>query len=354
MEREEPKVVRDFAIGIGFGCAVFDDGHARCWGDGAPRLDRLREVSLVAAGGGISESGAGFEVCVGMRSGEVLCQSTDKPLHRVGDRLFPVRLAMGEPSLVPRTIGVYLPAGKCLLGRAGELLCWGDGVSAQYAVDEPTPRAIQSTAAPTPVADAPPLEDVAVGNSAVCGVTKERSLVCWGGEDATGQGPCRGWQYESVCRVAPDVRNVQHVIDVALGRHGCAIDGDHQVWCWGLNYDGRTGQPPVLPLTDEAPAYEPVRVDLPAADRIAVGGNTSCAVASGEVWCWGNQFRYGEKSHVPLRVDGLTDAERVQVSGTHACALTSTGELRCWGSNVRGELGDRSRAESRVPVRVRF
>lgn len=97
------------------------------------------------------------------------------------------------------------------------------------------------------------------------------------------------------------------------------------------------------------------------ATAIAAGGDTSCAVVErGEVACWGSN-QYGilgaglnpqsvTRSHTPVLVvdahgNRLRNMRQVAVShgnssqGVHACAVSASGRVWCWGGNRFGELG---------------
>jgi alpha-tubulin suppressor-like RCC1 family protein len=110
------------------------------------------------------------------------------------------------------------------------------------------------------------------------------------------------------------------VLAVSVGRRfGCAALADQTVWCWGRNDESQLG----YESTDLCP------------ERLANG-----------------QTR-GVACHMyPLQVAGLAGATGVSAGGAHACAVLATGELRCWGGNTRGQLGNGSSLPSRAPVAV--
>ena len=57
-------------------------------------------------------------------------------------------------------------------------------------------------------------------------------------------------------------------------------------------------------------------------------------------------------SEVPVDVSGLTDAVAVSVGYVHACALSRTGSVRCWGANVGLGSGSSTDRDSPRPVTV--
>jgi hypothetical protein len=57
----------------------------------------------------------------------------------------------------------------------------------------------------------------------------------------------------------------------------------------------------------------------------------------------------------PVAVTGLSsDVLMVSVGAKHACALLTSGQVRCWGNNEHGQLGNASRVNSNVPVTVEW
>jgi len=93
----------------------------------------------------------------------------------------------------------------------------------------------------------------------------------------------------------------------------------------------------------------------------------SCAVSSGQVYCWGGNTNkrtiYGglvpvlrtmqlgssdvDQSSTPLLVDNLNNVVDVSAGLGHSCALTLNGEVYCWGDSAAEQSGA-SASPSRV------
>jgi alpha-tubulin suppressor-like RCC1 family protein len=83
---------------------------------------------------------------------------------------------------------------------------------------------------------------------------------------------------------------------------------------------------------------------------VSAGGEFTCAVeSSGAVVCWGasdvgelgHGSGFGPRDGDLVEVAGLPvdPAMSVTAGDAHACAVTDTGELYCWGWNLLGQLG---------------
>ncbi len=149
------------------------------------------------------------------------------------------------------------------------------------------------------------------------------------------------------------------MVQVSVGQHHvCALNDSGAVECWGSNYVGQLGDGST---TDSATPVM-VRGLASGVAAISVKADTSCALmTSGEVKCWGsNSFNIlglglaVSYSTVPVSIDGFGEPiAAISVGQTHACALTLDHGLVCAGETTRmGELGNGARSESEPPVDV--
>jgi alpha-tubulin suppressor-like RCC1 family protein len=114
----------------------------------------------------------------------------------------------------------------------------------------------------------------------------------------------------------------------------CALRGDGTVWCWGNNGSGQQGD-----LNQYVTAVQ-VK-NLSGAMLIGVGQDQACARAADGVYCWGNNFAgevgigtLGQAVTTPTKITttpGLDDVVQMAGGQGTTCALTSAGEVFCWG-----------------------
>ncbi|MDQ1246302.1 MAG: hypothetical protein QG597_670 [Actinomycetota bacterium] len=94
-------------------------------------------------------------------------------------------------------------------------------------------------------------------------------------------------------------------------------------------------------------------------DRISTGFAHTCAiVAGGQVKCWGSNAagQLGDGSstdrNIPVTVVGIGGATAVAAGSFHTCALVTGGQVKCWGRNNTGQLGDGGSTDRANPVTV--
>ena len=142
----------------------------------------------------------------------------------------------------------------------------------------------------------------------------------------------------------------------AGSRHTCALTSAGAVKCWGNNEEGQLGDGSTVNR------QSPVVVSglTSGVQAVSAGGDFTCALTgNGAVHCWGanDQAQLGDgtttRRLTPVAVSGLSSgAQAVSTNGAHSCALTGSGNAKCWGRNWVGQLGDGVGLERWTPVSV--
>jgi serine/threonine-protein kinase len=122
--------------------------------------------------------------------------------------------------------------------------------------------------------------------------------------------------------------------------------------CWGLNLAGQAA-----PTVTSSPVVLPESVNVTGATALAGTSSHTCALASGQVWCWGvnDEGELGPSVAVgpnathlgPVRIDLPARSVAVGAGAKISCALLETGAVHCWGRNVGLALG---RGEAGPPI----
>ena len=146
------------------------------------------------------------------------------------------------------------------------------------------------------------------------------------------------------------------ISDISSDSHSCVI-ANGQLYCWGINGSGQLGDGTTVAKN------KPTLVAAfsgKIVTQVAVGTSNTCAVADGELWCWGDNT-YGQVGNSPAAIGGSyntpqkvtkpddlgTLAEfkvtsialsQSSTSTKSACAVAN-GVTYCWGANSVGQLG---------------
>ena len=142
-------------------------------------------------------------------------------------------------------------------------------------------------------------------------------------------------------------RSGDSLIVASRGRT-CAVRGDGDVTCWGL--DGARERLSVAGLANA--------VSITSGDHFEVDPHVCVLHADRTVSCWGpgrmGQLGGGEmhSSYLPVQVLGLSDAVALAAGAEHTCAVHATGGVSCWGTGVLGQLGHPDITPVSTPQRV--
>jgi alpha-tubulin suppressor-like RCC1 family protein len=266
---------------------------------------------------------------------------------QLGDGTTADRSSPVEVSGLPGGIRAIAAGGAhtCVLTAGGRVACWGANHIGQLGDRTTTNR---TTAVDVP--DVSSVIAIAAGSQHTCALISDGGVKCWGsnytgelGTTQLGGGPF-------------DVEGLPgRVVGIAAGDgHTCALTSVGGVKCWGMGGFGELGNGT---NGDSAAPVDVVGLES-GVTAIAAGGRNTCAIATGQVKCWGETW-YDEfvpatgGSNVPVDVAGMGGVIAVTVGSGHSCALLDGGPVRCWGGGRYGQLGHLLTTGSTDPVDAR-
>lgn len=298
--------VRYVAAGERHSCVLTLGGAVMCFGDNTlgqlgddSLVDRLVPTQVVGLESGVARIAAGGDhSCALMDSGAVKCWG-DNTWGSIGDgtidhRRVPTQVVGLDSGVVAIDAGLE---NSCAVTSKKEAWCWGHTVGADIPADE-WEEALK-VGNPLPV-KAPgldePVQDI-TADSQVCVLTTRGGVKCKGAF-----GPMVTFYWGGIW--LSDTMPAMAITGSEF--HGCGIDGDGGVRCWGWNENGELGDG----------TYTLSMRDVPVQD-----------LSSGVI--------------------------AVSTGGKHTCALLDSGKAMCWGDNKSSQLGDHTgRIRSSVPIEV--
>jgi alpha-tubulin suppressor-like RCC1 family protein len=239
------------------------------------------------------------------------------------------------------------PFHTCAIQRT-KVVCWGNNDHRQLGL-----RGAAKSAAPISVPGLRDVTQISAGYQHTCALHTSGEVACWGSGSTGSLG--NGKLDDSAVPVT--VMGLHDATSVSAGdSRSCAVRTVGRVVCWGLGVFGPAGGDG---REIRGASSRPVAITrLDDVTSVSVGDDSACALrAAGDVRCWGgnNQGQLGdgtlEDSGVPVRVKGIAHATQITVGGDFACALQGGREL-CWGGGYDGNLGDGNNRNSSRPVLV--
>ena len=353
--------VASIAAGARHSCSLDAAGVVKCWGwnlssqlgNGRSSNNRLQPVAVTALNSAAVNrvaAGDGYS-CAVTTGGATKCWGWNEN-GQLGDGSNENRLAAVD-AVGLSTGSTAITTGyshTCALGSGGAARCWGSNSNGQLGngnqVGQFAPTGVTGLSAG--------VQAIAAGAKHSCAVTAGGAAQCWG-QNALGQ-LGDGTELD---RLTPTtaVGLGSGVAAVAAGTwHSCALTSGGVVLCWGDNFYGQLGIGGAeQSLTPVAVFFTPTAVTA-----ISTGGQHTCVVTSGgAVKCWGEN-RSGQvgdgtssDSIFPSDVVGLSSGiARIAAGARHTCALTTGGNVKCWGANGAGQLGDGTTTQRLTPVDV--
>ena len=315
---------------------------------------------------------AGRTTCARRTSGEVVCWGLEEVLRSGATRQTKRFSPVARTELMGAMVVAPGDSHTCAV-ISGSVVCLGDNQNGEVGDGTFVRRA-------DPVAVAMPTDVSEIETGAMGSTTCARSggqVYCWGANDSRQLGDGAGTMHSSCVagtsrydcsNVAVAVAGVTDATDIGVGSsHACAVFASHHVVCWGANFDGQLG------TGDELDHADPTEVvGITDAVEVVAGATHTCVrKMDGTVACWGSNRR-GELgddmmeghtsctlggttqdcSRSPVTVSGLTGATQLTAGMKHNCALTSTGDVYCWGFNENKQIGNGVIADVFAPHHV--
>ncbi len=337
-----PGTITKLVVGAQNGCVLRLDGRVKCWGNG---------------------NFAGLGIAFPDNRG-------DAP-NEMG-ALLPFVDVGPNRSVVNLFSGSYADH-RCAILDDGALKCWGANVSGDLGLGDTATRgdgANEMGADLTAIALGTNVKaaQVATNNAHTCAILTDGRLKCWGNNgdgqlgvgDTAARGDAPGEMGDALPFVDIGAGRTAKAVMVANART-CIITDQDRVRCWGSGTNGQLGQGNTQgrgTLANQMGAALP-DIDLGAgrtAKAIAGGLEHTCAILDdGSVKCWGSNV-YGQLGlgDTANRGDGPNEmgddlpkvslgagrtAKAIASGASHVCVILDDDTLKCWGQNNVGQLG---------------
>jgi alpha-tubulin suppressor-like RCC1 family protein len=375
-------------------CVRTSNGQARCWGEGsqgqvgaggfgdASSAIPVRNVADTGNLTGVTQVTSGAtHSCALLTTGRAVCWGDDTfgalgagPGNDSSDTPVIVRNAANTAALS----GIaQISAGNnftCARLTSGQARCWGDdgegqlGDAGPFSFSEHLPRIVARNSGGDPLTG---ITQLSTGASHACARLSSAQARCWGlgtsgqiGDDSGSNRP-----FPVTVKNGSGVAPLADITQVSAGGNtSCARISNGQVRCWGEGSQGQIGNNDDVDRFRPAPVRAPAGTDvLRQVTQIAVSTTHTCArLSTGQARCWGDgaqgalgnpNFSDGPTLRPVVVRNGtntgaLTGVAQVSAGFNFGCARLSTGQARCWGSDINQQLGNGAGNGSEVPVAV--
>jgi len=334
-------------------CAITPTGDVTCWGDNrrgqlgdgttSSRVTPSKVMRTWGTAGALELAVGADHSCLRTDAREVYCWGSNEE-GQLGDGTFdqrsiPTRALTGASKLdagAQHTCAILEPNQNDLVQ------CWGANTFGQLGDNTTTKSSVPVTVLDTNL-NTVTATAIAVGDAHGCVMRATTEVLCWG-NDQDGQAGGNGTR--SVANLV-DLGAITASSSLVAGSVATCVGagGDPDLTCWGRNEAEVLvpGGLDSIPPTQIPHALLSLGRGTACNDRVCRGVNffgqlgngtyTSSAEPAGEI------------------VDLPASASRISVGLVHACAIAS-GEVYCWGDNTDGQLGAGVVTRALSPVMV--
>ncbi|BCY06802.1 hypothetical protein [Actinoplanes sp. L3-i22] len=338
-------------------CGLRGTGVIWCWGSGAAQqlgngdpATRTDPKEIVGQTGWAKLTGGGRHACAIKSTGKLYCWGDAdhgelgiEPKSRTA--YFAPRTGAGPfTTLVPGS--TFFCASKA----DSTLWCLGQNLRGQLSTGDYAHRYAFTQAAGPPSGT---WANLSAGWDHICGVSTTHNAYCWG-RDPNGRGGTGTVRSSATANVTAPAAVLGGAVWSRLAASAystCGIRTDTTLWCWGGAGNGALGDGVVYSSSGAQPTPQPVTAAGTGTWRAVAGGDYfHCGLQTDDsLWCWGNNAAGQLGANLDPAVAANVSRTTPQAVGAgyqslsagyeHACAITLTGALYCWGQNTSGEIG---------------
>lgn len=322
-------------------CAI-QNGSAKCWGQSwggqvgvGSSASQPTVVTPTGLADGVTSITAGLHFTCAVRNGGAYCFGWNSygqlGLGTTTDVLVPTLIPSLSSGVTKIDSGTHF---ACAIQNGG-VKCWGNNGGGAVGDGTNTNRHV-----PTQVSGLESgVTDLALGDFHACAL-QNGIVKCWGGgwSGQLGTGASASSNVPLTNTTLPaDVTDIE-----AAFASSCAVAAG-ELWCWGVDTHGQRGDG----TANNWSGYTVVKVpSVTGFENLRMALYTSCAIFSGTPKCWGSNLRGElgtgelEASQLPLAAAGISGTPVALSTGNTSCVVRSTGTIQCWGAGDNGQVGD--------------
>lgn len=342
--------VKQLALGEAHSCALFEDGHVRCWGantagqlgNGLDGLSYQNPATVVVGLNDATQIVAGARHTCALRKDKTAVCWGDNTRSQLG-------YAGASTSSTPKPAELGAPVTKLAAGGANTcalfpdqgVRCWGDSTYGQisssgFSTPSPSPFSFEAT------------ELFAVGDGFICAKTSQ-GVYCRGKNNMNQVGAEYSYTHNQVW--------FQNISELALGKdHACIRTQEDNaagaIYCWGSSTNNKLGSFFLQGQYTQGIAF------TSKGSSLSLGYEHLCQIAPAPgvfVECFGDTSHYqlgNDKLELTEAVKSSPEATLLATGGYHTCAYSPQKGLFCWGENEQGQTGSGGSGKNKLPAPV--